>query len=111
MTIIVNMSDRPDLRRQWEQHGDGAGIVRIDRRTRWGNPFRITDATSRAQAIALYRADLWRRIRAGNISLQDLAALESQTLLCWCRPRLACHGDVLARAAQWATIQLGRTSS
>ena len=55
MTNIVSMRDRPDLRRQWEQRGDGAGIVRIDRRTRWGNPFRITDGVSRAQAIALFR--------------------------------------------------------
>ena len=111
MTHIVSMRDRPDLRRHWERRGDGAGVVRIDRRTRWGNPFKITDGVSRAQAIALYREDLWRRIRAGEIALEDLAALDSRTLLCHCRPRLACHGDVLARAAQWATIQLGRTSS
>ena len=108
MTHVVSMRDRPDLRRQWEQRGDGDGIVRIDRRTRWGNPFSITDDVSRAEVIALYRQDLWRRIRAGEVALEDLAALESQTLLCWCRPRLACHGDVLARAAQWAAIKLER---
>ena len=108
MTHVVSMRDRPDLHRQWEQRGDGAGIVRIDRRTRWGNPFRITEGVSRTHAIALYREHLWRRIRADEVALEDLAALESQTLLCWCRPRLACHGDVLARAAQWAAIKLGR---
>ena len=108
MTNVVSMRDRPDLHRQWEQRGDGAGIVRIDRRTRWGNPFRITEGVSRTHAIALYREHLWRRIRAGEVALEDLAALESQTLLCWCRPRLACHGDVLARAAQWAAIKLER---
>ena len=85
MTHVVSMRDRPDLHRQWEQRGDGAGIVRIDRRTRWGNPFRITEGLSRTQAIAFYREHLWRRIRAGEVALEDLAALESQTLLCWCR--------------------------
>ena len=110
MTNVVSMKDRPDLRRQWEQRGDGAGIVRIDRRTRWGNPFRITDGVSRAQAIALYQEDLWRRVRSGEVALQDLADLRAKTLLCHCRPTLPCHGDVLPRAAQWAAIQLGRTS-
>ena len=57
--------------------------------------------------IELYRLDLWRRIRAGEIALEDLAALNSATLLCHCRP-LPCHGDVLARAAAWAAGQLGR---
>ena len=108
MANVVSMRERPDLRRQWEQRGDRDGIVRIDRRTRWGNPFSITDDVSRAEVIALYRQDLWRRILAGEVALEDLAALESQTLLCWCRPRLACHGDLLARAAQWAAIKLGR---
>ena len=108
MTNVVSMRDRPDLRRQWEQRGDGAGVVRIDRRTRWGNPFRITEGVSRAQATALFREDLWRRIRSGEVALQDLAELHGKTLLCHCRPRLACHGDVLARAARWAAARLGR---
>ena len=107
MTIIANMRDRPDLRRQLEWCGEHAGVVRIDRRTRWGNPFRIPQDGTRAQIIARYRADLWRRIRAGEIALEDLADLRTKTLLCWCRP-LPCHGDVLARAAEWAAARLAR---
>ncbi len=110
MTNVVSMRDRPDLRRQWEQRGDGDGIVRIDRRTPWGNPWVVGRDGGRAEVIALYRHDLWRRIRAGEVALHDLADLHGKTLLCHCRPRLACHGDVLARAARWAAIQLGRTS-
>ena len=59
---------------------------------------------------AVYRDDLWRRVRSGEVALQDLADLRGKTLLCHCRPKLPCHGDVLARATQWAAIQLGRTS-
>ena len=110
MTNVVSMRDRPDLRRQWEQHGDGDGIVRIDRRTPWGNPWVVGRDGGRAEVIARHRQDLWRRIRAGEVALQDLAQLHGKTLLCHCRPRLACHGDVLARAARWAAIQLARTS-
>ena len=108
MTIIVNMSDRPDLRRQWKPAGKHAAVVRIDRRTKWGNPFRIPQDGTRAEVIARYRADLWRRIRSGEIALEDLADLNAAThYLCWCRP-LPCHGDVLAGAAEWAAARLGR---
>ena len=34
MSTIVNMRDRPDLRRQLEGCAEHAGVVRIDRRTR-----------------------------------------------------------------------------
>ena len=74
-----------------------------------GNPFRIPQDGTRAEVIARYRADLWRRIRSGEIALEDLADLHAAThYLCWCRP-LPCHGDVLARAAKWAASRLGRT--
>ncbi|MCY4430249.1 MAG: DUF4326 domain-containing protein, partial [Rhodospirillales bacterium] len=45
--------------------------------------------------------DLWRRIRAGEVDLEDLAALDGRDLCCWCAD-LPCHADVLARAAAWA---------
>ena len=83
------------------KHGGCADAVRIDRRTRWGNPYRIGVHGDRARAIALYRQDLWRRIRAGEIELQDLADLAGRDLACHCAPR-ACHGNVLEKAAAWA---------
>ena len=106
MADVANMKHRPDLVRLLSD-GDRSGVVRIDRRTRWGNPFVIARDGDRAEVIELYRRDLWRRIRAGEIALEDLAALNSKTLLCHCHP-LPCHGDVLARAAAWAAPQLGR---
>ena len=109
MTTIVNMRDRPDLRRQLERCGEHAGVVRIDRRTRWGNPFRIPQDGTRTEVIARYRADLWQRIRSGEIALEDLADLNAAThFLCHCAP-LPCHGDVLVRAAAWAATELRRT--
>lgn len=59
----------------------------------------------RDRVIASYRADLWRRIRSGKISLTALAALDGMCLACWCAPQ-PCHGDVLARAAAWAARTL-----
>ena len=83
-------------------------VVRIDRATRWGNPFVIGRDGSRAEVIEKYRANLWRDIRAGRIGLGELAALDGKRLACWCAPE-PCHGDVLAAAARWAAARLCRT--
>ena len=78
------------------------GIVRVDRETKWGNAFRIGPDGTRAEVIERYRRDLWRRIRAGEVDIDELAALDGRNLVCWCAP-LPCHADVLARAAAWAS--------
>lgn len=80
-------------------------VVRIDRATKFGNPYLIGRDGSRAEVIEKYRAWLWREIRAGRIGLEELAALDSRTLACWCSPK-PCHGHVLAAAARWAAERL-----
>ncbi len=94
---IANLKHEPDAVRN--------GAVRIDRRTEWGNEFVIGRDGTRDEVIALYRAELWRRIRAGEVSLDELAALHGKRLACHCAP-LPCHGEVLARAAAWAAAEL-----
>ena len=85
------------------------GLVRVDRQTPWGNRYPIGKRCgSRADVIERYRQDLWRRIRSGEMPLEELAALANRELGCWCAPR-ACHAEVLARAAIWAAEQLGET--
>ena len=81
-------------------------VVRIDRATQWGNPFRIGQDGSREDVIAQYRVYLWRAIRSGEIERAELAALKDKRLACHCFPR-PCHGDVLARAAAWAASVSG----
>ncbi|MYH38826.1 MAG: DUF4326 domain-containing protein, partial [Rhodospirillaceae bacterium] len=92
MRAIVNLRSEPRLREEFEHVQVVNNTVLIDRRTRWGNPFRIGRDGSREEVIARYRADLWRRIRAGEIALEELAALDGCWLACWCEP-LPCHGD------------------
>ena len=96
-TAIANLKHDPDA--------IAKGAVRIDRRTRFGNPFVVGRHGTREEVIALYRAELWRRIRAGEVSLEELASLHGKTLACHCAP-LPCHGEVLARAAAWAAAVL-----
>ena len=102
MRAIVNLKHEPRLREEFEYAQVVNSTVLIDRRTKWGNPFRIGQGQHREQAITRYREDLWRRIRAGEVSLEELAELDGCWLACWCEP-LPCHGDVLAKAAAWAS--------
>ena len=78
--------------------------IRIDRRTRWGNPFLIGRHGTREEVIARHRAWLWSEIRSGRILISDLAALHNKRLGCHCAP-LGCHGDTLTAAAAWAYEQ------
>lgn len=67
----------------------------------WGNPIRLRIGASREGVLKRYRRWLWEEIKAGKVSLDDLAALDGKALGCWCAPNL-CHGEVLAAAAAWA---------
>jgi len=69
--------------------------VRIDRRTKWGNPFRIGPDGTRAEVIAKYRS--W--IQTQPQLLSSLEELRGKRLGCWCAP-LACHGHILAELAE-----------
>lgn len=87
------------------RHGPRAntGVVRIDRATRWGNPFPVKwnpkgRVAEHQRVIAAYAVHLRRLIAAGSVTRAELAALCGKQLACWCAP-LPCHGDVLADAA------------
>ena len=64
--------------------------VRIDRRSKWGNPFKIGPGLSREEAVKLYRPYILSRPDL----LADLPELRGKRLGCWCA-NLPCHGDVL----------------
>lgn len=84
--------------------------VRIDRTTKWGNPFVMRTEQDRASVIARHKAWLWKEIQAGRISLDDLAKLDGKTLGCHCAPK-ACHGDTLTAAAKWAVNEIALRAS
>jgi hypothetical protein len=68
--------------------------VRIDRATKWGNPFRIGPDGTRAEVIDRY--EQWLRNKPELLTA--LGELRGKRLGCWCAPQ-SCHGDVLARYA------------
>lgn len=70
--------------------------IRIDRTTKWGNPFIINSNNTRKMVIAQYE----QYIRQERQDLIDaLPELVGKTLGCWCKP-LPCHGDVLIKLMQ-----------
>lgn len=72
--------------------------ILIDRTTRWGNPYHIISGfRSRGESIRLY--EQYCRASPGMVEMIK-AELKGKVLGCWCRPKLACHGDVLARIAE-----------
>ena len=102
---VINLKNEPRLRDHFHHTHVHNNTALIDRRTKWGNPFRIGPDGDRDTVIALYRSHLWKQIREGRIDLAELAELDGMWLACHCDP-LPCHGHVLARAARWAAQQL-----
>ena len=102
MSATVNLRREPKLREAFEHAHVVNNTVLVDRRTKWGNPFRLSPGQDAAQAVARYRVHLWQRIRAGEVTLEELAALDGCWLACWCAGDHPCHAEVLARAAEWA---------
>lgn len=74
--------------------------VRIDRKTKWGNPFVLGRDGDRWEVIARYR----RWLPTQPKLMAALHELKDQRLGCHCFP-LACHGDALADLANslWPT--------
>jgi len=69
-------------------------VTRIDRRSDWGNPFRLRKdggSYDRLESVSLYRGWVLGQLERGVL---DLETLRGETLGCWCLPK-DCHGVVL----------------
>jgi hypothetical protein len=74
------------------------GTVKVDRSTRWGNPFHGDGPFDRTYVVQCFRDHIWRpeqvELRAairGELAGKDLA--------CWCPTDQPCHADVLLEIA------------
>lgn len=73
--------------------------------SKFANPYRLNDNETRGATIERYRVYLWKEIRAGRITMQDLLDLEGKDVVCFCKHKtkeVACHGDVVLAAVKWA---------
>jgi len=105
MTDIVNGNKTDDSEiDQW-----------IDRRSKFGNPFKISDfndkmsdEAARELVVDLYSNYFDKRIRHDKDFKKAVDSLKGKTLACHCKPKL-CHGDVIIRYLdEGAFFQSGR---
>lgn len=88
--------------------------VWIDRRSRFGNPFKISDfkddlpdPVARRLVVKLYSEYFDTRIRHDDEFRQAVQELEGKKLGCHCKPK-DCHGDVIRRYLEGQLYQSGR---
>ena len=74
--------------------------IYIGRGSLWGNPYKIGEDGTREEVIEKYRLYLWEQIKSGKITKEQLIALQSKRLGCFCKPQ-ACHGDIIVKAVEW----------
>lgn len=90
--------------------------VKVDRTTKWGNPYRVGEPMDMAvarrwrwkiamphrvcesaeQAVKLFRLSLAFDVASKWVVRQEL---RGRNLACWCRPGEPCHADVLLEIA------------
>lgn len=67
--------------------------VKVDRTTKWGNPYRSDDP---ATAVRFFRRYVGS---AGYCNARALKELAGKNLACWCPLGQPCHADVLLELA------------
>jgi hypothetical protein len=114
---LINARDLPSRGRQRQLP---PGAVWIDRRSEWGNPFRIGQvdprpswwlapiAMDRDAVVAAYRAYMLMKLFADPHWLDPLRS--ATALVCWCAPE-PCHGDVIAEYLEQQEESHGRPST
>ena len=93
---LINLRDIPDIL-AWMDDPHNLYIGRACRSygkgSIWQNPFHITSACTREQAVAKFAEYLNNSAELYH----NLITLSNKTLGCWCAP-LRCHGDLLIKS-------------
>lgn len=98
-----------------KHHGNiPPGAIYIGRGSRWGNPFSHLPharntilVKTRDEACDKHEAWLRQEVKEGRVTLEDLAALHGETLVCYCAPQ-RCHGHTLEKMAAVAVKLLAQ---
>lgn len=74
----------------------GKQAVRIDRKTAYGNEFKIGKPHPDT-GLPMTRDDVCNLFEERQLPSMDVSKLEGKHLLCWCKPDQRCHGDSIIR--------------
>lgn len=83
------------------------GVVVVSRPSKWGNPFRVGDASpwgehepmTAKDAVEAYRYLLFGWEANAQVTAMARAELAGRDLACWCPLDAPCHADVLLEIA------------
>ena len=76
--------------------------VKVDRTSRWGNPFRVgmPGIPDAATAVAHFAAAMTAGALPEPFTTEQIAgALRGKNLACWCPLEAPCHAELLLRIA------------
>ena len=86
--------------------------VKVDRSTKWGNPWTVADCATIFEApperaaelaVSLFAKGLRRNLPAVGFTAEEVRSeLAGKNLACWCKPGDACHADILLELANAA---------
>lgn len=93
-TVVASYREHHAFLIAWAE--DEQLLVRIDRRSDWGNPFEIPDDGDRKTVIKNFERHYLPHKPGLLVRLPEL---RGKVLACWCAPE-PCHGDVLKRWAE-----------
>lgn len=98
--VRLRLSRRKGFRLQEASRAlNGLPVVKVDRTTKWGNPFKSPSANpTNAYAVGQFR----KALVAGKlaVTVEDVRReLGGKNLACWCAPSYICHADVLLAMA------------
>lgn len=73
--------------------------------SKYHNPIKLQEGEPRGSTMDKYRKYLWGEIKAGRITVEELANLYGTNLVCYCKPK-PCHGGILMAAIKWAKEEM-----
>ena len=81
--------------------------MKVDRTTKWGNPFRwldfkspaVTELQAKKLAVEAFREMLFTTEFGIKLRADAKKELRGKDLMCWCGRGEYCHADVLLQAA------------
>lgn len=69
--------------------------VKVDRTSKWGNPYIVGKHGSIGQCLKMYR----ELLEGSPKMMHHLPSIRGKNLACWCKPGDPCHADVLLEFA------------
>lgn len=88
--------------------------VKVDRSTKWGNPFVVSRDGTRADCVQLFaglmgglvcltcKVSVDQQKAYAKMVAAEREQLRGKNLGCWCAPNVQCHADILLEIANGA---------